>query len=542
MRSIKTNAELAFLEKRILHFAEEFDRELPEMRFFILDGIEFSSLLLKKVYPTSPVNIWEGKQMVNTRHRIETGQESSLYYEVVQTGDPSYAYLNENNNAMTQASVMAHVVGHCEFSEMNVMRDSNKDRTETVIFLVNRVNRLRPLMGELNYSTFWNACESITPLISPNSQFNLANSVETDDTPQLVKTVAEEDELSFADSLIYSSTLTNILKDAQQDVNEMVKNELKLKSKQETIRRSGYKLKAPCQDVMGFLKHYAPCSEAERSILDYLYATHYTQDFVVRTQIMNEGWAMHWEKKIMMELFKEKSCKGIIDYAKIFSGVCYPRPYFQRNPYHLGFYMWEHIEEQFQSGKVSIDYMDEVDVIKRSSWNSPDLNRTPLQQMEHIVRTCTDYEFIRRFLTEQLVEKFHLNRIHKSMAQQLNLKPEDIVREEAQFIWIDPQPVKEEMLKFFTHLYQPRIYVIDTDFNEGGLLLYLRDDGRALRENWIEPTMKNINVIWKGPVAILTRDSIHSLSAGVYKKAQVNAPAFETIKVRLSKNEKAFRL
>ena len=66
----------------------------------------------KNVYPTSPVNIWEGKRMINKKHRIETGQESSLYYEVVQTGSPSYAYLNNTNSAMMQASVMPHVVGH----------------------------------------------------------------------------------------------------------------------------------------------------------------------------------------------------------------------------------------------------------------------------------------------------------------------------------------------------------------------------------------------------------------------------------------------
>ncbi len=113
MRNIKTDPELKHLEQRVLHYAEQFKRTLPEMRFFILDPMEFASLLIKRVYPVAPVNIWEGKEMVNTRHRIETGQESSLYYEVVQTGRPSYAYLNETNNAMTQASVMAHVVGHC---------------------------------------------------------------------------------------------------------------------------------------------------------------------------------------------------------------------------------------------------------------------------------------------------------------------------------------------------------------------------------------------------------------------------------------------
>jgi stage V sporulation protein R len=132
MRSARTDPELSRLLDRVFHHAEAFGRTLPEIRFFILEGLEFASLLEKNVYPVSPVNIWEGKRMANRRHRIESGEETSLYYEVVQSGNPAYAYLNSANSPVTQASVMAHVVGHCEFSELNVLKDSNPDRTEFV--------------------------------------------------------------------------------------------------------------------------------------------------------------------------------------------------------------------------------------------------------------------------------------------------------------------------------------------------------------------------------------------------------------------------
>ena len=46
MRNIKTDPELSFLEERVLHYADAFGRTLPEMRFFILDQQEFSSLLM----------------------------------------------------------------------------------------------------------------------------------------------------------------------------------------------------------------------------------------------------------------------------------------------------------------------------------------------------------------------------------------------------------------------------------------------------------------------------------------------------------------
>ncbi len=540
MRAISTDPELKALEERVLHYAiDVFGRTLPEMRFFILDPMEFSSLLLKRVYPTSPVNIWEGKDMVSTRYRIESGQESSLYYEVVQTGRPSYAYLNETNSPMVQASVMAHVVGHCEFSELNVLKDSNNDRTEFVIHLSNKVNLCRQQMGELHYQAYWNAAESLVPLISPNSQYNLPSSVETEMT--LSETMKESEEpRKPMFSVPYSHTLNQIM-GSGQDGEVIVRKEKRKKDRQETLSRRGYKLRAPCQDVMGFLRRFAPTSKGERAILDYLYTVNSTQDFVIRTQIMNEGWAMYWEHKIMKELFAEKACHGIVDYCKIFSGVCYPRPYFQRNPYHLGFYMWQHIEELFRQGRVSLDYVEEKDQATKESWNRPK-GTDPLKEMERIVKTCTDYEFLRRFLEPSLVEEFHLNRIPKPYAGQLGLRANDVVKEDTQHVWIDPEPVKDEMLQFFTHFYRPRIYLIDVDFMEGGLLLYHRDDGRDLRKKWIKPTLKNINLIWKGAVSLLCKDAFYCLSAGKFRKESVSAPSFDEIAERMRIGEKPFRL
>ena len=151
MRMLHTEPELKYLEERVIAHAEHFGMTLPEIRFYILDGLEFASLLEKRVYPVSPINIWEGKRMISKKFRIREGMESSLYYEVVQTGNPSYAYLNNTNNAMVQATVMAHVCGHCEFSELNVLQDSTTDRTEFVMYLVRKVNHAKTQMGQKSF-------------------------------------------------------------------------------------------------------------------------------------------------------------------------------------------------------------------------------------------------------------------------------------------------------------------------------------------------------------------------------------------------------
>jgi len=539
VRSVHTDTVLSKLEERVLHHAENFGRQLPEIRFFILERLEFASLLEKDVYPTSPVNIWEGKRMVHKKHAIETGLESSLFYEVVQTGDPSYAYLNDSNNAVTQASVMAHVVGHCEFSERNVLRDSNPNRSEYVMYLVKKVDRARRQMGEKDYLEYWNAAESATTLIAPNSRFNLARSTETErsfrgDQPRTGEIDKPEPEAMVP----VFDTLTKLLAGTGDDTT--FEAELKRKRRDETMSRKGYILKAPCQDVLDFLRHYAPMSRAEHSILDYKYVTKSPQDFVMRTQIMNEGWAMYWEKKIMLALFDERAVNGIIDYTRVFASVCRPRPYFQRNPYHLGYNLWCHIEQLYRDGKVSLEYREETDRDKKNKWQQ-DTDVDPIEAMGHLVDTITDYEFLRRFLTPQLVHELHLNRIDRQTAERLGINDGDVVDRDDSWVWLDPEPIKDEMLGFYTHFHRPRIYVIDADYEDGGLLLYHRDDGRSLRKDWIRPTLRNLNLIWKSPVALLTKDQMFAVTGNQYKSEEVKPVVFEQVVERMRRGERPFR-
>ena len=535
MKLVKTDPILHELESRVIWHAKNMGRTLPEIRFFILDRIEFASLLEKHVYPTSPINMWEGKRMVTKKFKIESGQESSLYYEVVQTGNPSYAYLNNTNSAMTQASVMAHVVGHCEFSELNVLQDSNPDRTEYVMHLVRKVNMGQQQMGEKNYLQFWNAAESVIPLITPHSQYNLDRSVE-DDSFRYHDT-EKEDPIKPTQKMMkpFSHTMDILL---QHDSLEVVwKKEQTKKDHQEQISRRGFRLRQPCQDILGFLRRYAPTSEAERAILDYMYVSHASHDFVIRSQIMNEGWAMYWEKKIMLELFAEKAVKGIIDYAKVFSGVCAPRPFFMRNPYHLGYHLWNHIEELYRDGKVDLEFIEETDQQKKVLWKKPGMTE-PLAAMEHLVKTITDYEFLRRFLTNELIETFHLNRIPKFYVNRIGLNKDTIIRESEHFVWIVPELVKEEMLTFFTHFQRPRIYLIDTDFIDGGVLLFHRDDGQKLRKDWIRPTLKNINYIWKGAASLVSGGVLYTYSNNRLAEKTLPEITFEQVLERMKNSEK----
>jgi stage V sporulation protein R len=491
------------LKERVLHYAtEKFGMTLPEMRFFNLDNEEFMSLLEKGVFPNSPVNIWEGKEVINRRIRVEHGLEPGTIYEVVQPGDPAYVYLNDGNEDVMQASVMAHVCGHCEFAELTVLNASEKDLTEKILFLAKKVEEARQRMGHDAYIEYWNRAESLSGFVRPISQFSLENSIDHDRFAHSEVAAEEPKKQGFR---YHSNSLSNLIHN-EAVVNSLSEEKQEKKRQRNELDQKGYRLKAPCEDVFGFVMNYAPTSVYQRRILEYLYETNRQSEKIMRTQIMDEGWCMYWEKKIMLELFKEKAVGGIIEHLKVMAAVCHPRPYFQRNPYHLGYYLWKHVEEMHKKGKISSSYLDEKDREAKEEWDKAP-ERDTVEFMRHLVKTITDHEFLRRFLSPEMVEECYLNRIPIAYAMSIEaaFPAEAIVKQDDHWIWIDPETIRNVMLSRFENFGRPRIYVIDDNYNnEGGLLLYHRNDRLGpLRKNWINATLTSINCLWQRPVHLL---------------------------------------
>lgn len=517
MRNSQNVKHLKIIEDAVMECARDRGRELPEVRFFVLSSDEFMCLLEKGVYPKSPPNLWEGQNIKKRKQRVKDGQESSIYYEVVQTGDPSYAYLNHTNSDTIQASVMAHVVGHCEFSEINVLKDSEKYRTEYALYLSRKCEDARQVMGYSNYFNFWNDCESMIDFVYPNSRFNLENSVETESNT-LCKSIVTKEEVEDSVFLPFSTTMGQMFN--KKDADKMVKEFNKKKDESESISRRGYKLKMPCQDVFGFLNRHAPLSASEKKIMDYKYFINSHYSFIRNTQIMNEGWAMYWEKEIMEQMFKDKVVKGIIGHCKTTAGVMYPRPFFQRNPYHLGFHMWHAIKKDYEEGKITSDYRNEKDLEQKVMWKK-DPKGDSLKFLESIVKTTTDYGFLKRFLTKERVTEFHLNRIPKQM--NIGASPDEIINEDKNYIWLDEEIVKSYMLNNFVDWGRPQIYLVNDDYNNGGLLLFHKHSGQDLKEAWIKPTLKNLARIWHNDCYIVSNGVRYSMQGRTYNTQNIDS-------------------
>ena len=118
------------------------------------------------------------------------------------------------------------------------------------MYLVKKVDAARRQMGEKDYLEFWNACESATPLIAPNSQYNLEGSTETDDAiPHPYQSDHEKDENGERAIQPVFDTLTTLLHPlSDDDARGAAEGELLQKRRGEALSRKGYVLRAPCQD------------------------------------------------------------------------------------------------------------------------------------------------------------------------------------------------------------------------------------------------------------------------------------------------------
>ena len=89
----------------------------------------------------------------------------STIYEMVINNNPSYAYLLEGNEMVTQKMVMAHVTGHVDFFKNNMwFSHTNRNMLDDMANHAARIQRMhRPL-----WATRWSrtsstsACRSIT--------------------------------------------------------------------------------------------------------------------------------------------------------------------------------------------------------------------------------------------------------------------------------------------------------------------------------------------------------------------------------------------
>jgi len=220
-------------------------------------------------------------------------------------------------------------------------------------------------------------------------------------------------------------------------------------------------------DILGFvIEHGRHLDEWEKDILEIVRLE--SMYFVpqIRTKMLNEGWACFWHHKILNAL--DLPQKYHLHFIKSHNQVV--RPHMGRiNPYHMGFYLYNRIEEEHG--------IDRCFLVRES---------------------MHDEMAIREYLDEKACRDLELFTYSRKTDRTGNIvKVDDVADEEG---W---ENIKKDILRQSGLGGIPRIAVSEVD--QSGVLILRHDyDGRELELDFAEKVVNHVSTLWNKEVKLFT--------------------------------------
>jgi stage V sporulation protein R len=374
----------------------------------------------------------------------------SRLFEVVFPGNPGHAYLASSNGLADNILVTAHVLGHADFSNNNMLfRRCQAQVSEHIV--EHAAAHARQIERDIEaYGT--KAVEQVL-----DTALSLEQYVDTDQTlrrdryPEYV--AAPTPPVDDAFRARYASL------DASAEA-----------------AMAPRKLRAPIpphpeRDLLWFIATYAPEMESwERDIFLAVREESFYFFPVFATQIMNEGWASYWHARLLREAdFVPQA--AYLDAIKCHSDVVRPIAAEQQvalsvNPYHLGFTLWEKIVEE--SG---------------------------LEAARRIMCEDDDFSFVRNHLTRELASSMGLFRYQRQENGQVKVEEDNI------------DALHENLMLEKYNFGAPRISV--GEVRQDGTLVLVHDhkiDRRGIDPDRGRKVLEYVHRVWRRPVLLKTVD------------------------------------
>jgi stage V sporulation protein R len=242
----------------------------------------------------------------------------------------------------------------------------------------------------------------------------------------------------------------------------------------------------PQKDLMGFLMKHGRLGNWQKDILAMIREESYYFVPQIQTKIMNEGWAMLWQAKLMAEFAHPNE---FVDHADMVSKVLAGGAL---NPYALGKLIWEDIQERWDKGRFGRDWELCKDPQKKKRWDTKANLGT--EKIFEVRRNYNDVTFLDEFFTEELFEKLKLfayEYIPETGAYHITSR--------------DFADVKKKLLFQHTNLGRPMIKIATGNYgNKGELLLLHLYNGVGLHLDEAKEVLKNIYFMWGRPVNLKT--------------------------------------
>lgn len=453
-------------EKQIVKIATELGLTWLPQEFDIIS----SEKMFEMMAYNFPINYshWSfGRNYEMEKTKYEHGY--SIPYEIVFPTNPVRAYLMSNNPFPVQVLVMAHVYGHNDFITNNFW--FKKRRDDIIRSASAASNRFREYEEECGIDAVEKTIDAAQSL---NYHVN---------TDLFIKEITDEGiiqrerERKIGTGSSYDDILGK--RKIKQDFEE-----LKKKVPPE-----------PTSDLLLFIMEHSPkrLEAWEQDVLSVIRMQGRYGFPLIRTKIINEGWASFVHMCIMEELFKRKVL-SVEDhgYYNIYNARILAKHPYGINFYLLGTSIWRSIKERWDKGQYGEEWNEapnkwDWDLEKGEGW----------EKMLEVRKTYSDRFFIEDFLNKKVIEEVDLY-IYQDIEE-----ADKIVRK---IVERSPDKIKQLLVASLANSGIPKINIIDGDY-AGRNELYLKHifNGINLDDEYRKKTIEHIHFLWDRPVHLETK-------------------------------------
>jgi len=460
------------IEERIYEIARDFGLEFCDIEFDVIPDQKMLEIMAYRI--PSNISNWKFGRDYEKLRTYQEAVSNNLPLEVVLNTDPSRAYLMKDNVLSVQAMVMAHVVGHVAFFTMNrYFQNTSKDVIQILSEASKRFEKYETLYGIDEIERTIDAGHAIQFHSSP---FDLETESEKrerifEQTKQMEQSQGRSEFDDIAPSL-----------KVDPNVDIELFNQRLWKSLRQTTPVE------PTEDLLRYIiDNSTNIEDWQKDVLEILRREGQYFWPQMKTKYMNEGFATYWHEKIMKQLFLE----GYLDKTdhaqyNVSNSLVKAENPFSLNPYMVGCGMWHNIVNRWDKGRHGNDWNDCNDVKTKEAWDTGDMKGH--EKMFEVLRTYTDWMFMKNFLTADVVDDLNL---YIYIIKDMGMTEDVIITRQ------DAEKVAKLITESFTHSHIPKIEIVDGNFHQKNyLLMKHRWAGANLLKNYTKKTLQHIAYLW----------------------------------------------
>jgi stage V sporulation protein R len=377
----------------------------------------------------------------------------SRLFEVVFPGNPGRAYLSRNNSDAENVLVAAHVLGHADFSSNNLLFRRSADQVGEHI-VEQAAAHARQIVAAIEE----HGAERVEQVL--DAALALEQHVDVDSglrRPRYAETAAASDAKS---------------NDPFLERYRQLGPDVEPPPKAARVPSRANLPPHPEKDLLWFIAQYSPELEPwERDIFLAVREESFYFYPVFACQIMNEGWASYWHARLLREASFLPS-GDYVDAIKCHSDVVRPTApadgvALDVNPYHLGFWLWEHI-----------------------------IKEHGIEFARRVMREDDDFAFVRSYLTPEIARELELFRFKGNAKGPFEVQAQDL------------GALHEALLAPKYGFGAPT--VLANHVRVDGTLELAHDhvtDGRGLDQDRSRRVLEYVVRMWRRPTVLTTIDS-----------------------------------